>query len=110
MLKYRFFIGHLKIMVQIWRVFLLQSTPLGHDATLQPHDDAIRQYHKFNILQIIYLNTNFAVNKKDEKNINILRLSSEIEDLLRINNICTLYELINKNKSYLKKIGCTASN
>ncbi len=50
------------------------------------------------------------INKKDEKNINILRLSSEIEDLLRINNICTLYELINKNKSYLKKIGCTASN
>lgn len=45
-----------------------------------------------------------------EKNINILRLSSEIEDLLRINNICTLYELINKNKSFMKKIGCTASN
>jgi len=64
MLKYRFFIGRFKITVQIWRVFLLQSTPLGHDATLQPHDDVIKQCHKFNILQIKYLNTNFAVNKK----------------------------------------------
>lgn len=42
-----------------------------------------------------------------DKSISILRLSSEIEDLLKINNICTLYELINKNKNNLKKIGCT---
>lgn len=41
------------------------------------------------------------------EHISILRLSSKIEDLLIRNNICNLYELVNKNKNNLKKIGCT---
>lgn len=42
-----------------------------------------------------------------KQSIDILRLSSDTSKLLKSNNICTLHELIRKNKNNLKKIGCT---
>ncbi len=42
-----------------------------------------------------------------KQSIDILRLSTNTSKLLKNNNICTLYELIKKNKNNLKKIGCT---
>lgn len=42
-----------------------------------------------------------------EKSIDTLRLSAPIKEILKANNICTLYELTKKNKNNLKKIGCT---
>ena len=41
------------------------------------------------------------------QSIDILEVSSEIKKLLNDENICTLYELTEKNRSSLKKIGCT---
>lgn len=42
-----------------------------------------------------------------KEDISILRLSSDITELLKSNKICTLYELVKKNRNNLRKIGCT---
>lgn len=39
------------------------------------------------------------------KSIDKLELSKEIKELLKSNKICSLYELVKKNKNNLKKIG-----
>ncbi len=49
-----------------------------------------------------------SYNIDTRESIDTLRgISNSTRKLLKDNNICTLYELINKNKNNLKKIGCT---
>lgn len=41
------------------------------------------------------------------KSIDKLEISKEIKELLKSNKICSLYELVKKNKNNLKRIGLT---
>ncbi len=47
--------------------------------------------------------TNYSIDLT--KSIDKLELSKEIKELLKSNKICSLYELVKKNKNNLKKIG-----
>ena len=49
--------------------------------------------------------TKYCVDLK--QSIDKLEISKEIKELLKSNKICSLYELVKKNKSNLKKIGLT---
>lgn len=53
-------------------------------------------------------NTQFNFYIDIKQKIDVLHLSTNILILLKQNNICTLYELIKKNKNDLKKIGCNS--
>lgn len=50
--------------------------------------------------------TKYGVNLKES--IDKLKIDKEIKELLKSNKICSLYELVNKNKNNLKKIGLTS--
>lgn len=41
------------------------------------------------------------------QSIDKLEMPKELKELLKSNKICSLYELVNKNKNNLKKIGLT---
>lgn len=43
-----------------------------------------------------------------KESIDKLKIDKEIKELLKSNKICSLYELVNKNKNNLKKIGLTS--
>lgn len=47
--------------------------------------------------------TNYSVDLT--QSIDKLKISKEIKELLKSNKICSLYELVKKNKNNLKKIG-----
>lgn len=47
--------------------------------------------------------TNYCIDL--EESIDKLKISKEIKELLKSNKICSLYELVSKNKKNLKKIG-----
>lgn len=47
--------------------------------------------------------TNYSVDLT--QSIDKLEISKEIKELLKSNKICSLYELVKKNKNNLKKIG-----
>jgi|GEM_PF-3315344 hypothetical protein len=49
--------------------------------------------------------TKYCVDLK--QSIDKLEIPKEIKELLKSNKICSLYELVKKNKSNLKKIGLT---
>lgn len=50
--------------------------------------------------------TNYGVDLKES--IDKLKIHKEVKELLKSNKICSLYELVNKNKNNLKKIGLTS--
>lgn len=50
--------------------------------------------------------TKYGINLKES--IDKLKIDKEVKELLKSNKICSLYELVNKNKNNLKKIGLTS--